>query len=852
MPHRHLWIVALVAAAGCSHGGSHFQSNCTAQAPSAEATLPAQRNGDGSVILPDGRKLTPAGSLLTIGGFPLQLRVLPQDNGRYAVFTDGDYGDEHLRIVDTTATSDAAAIVSNVDYPRSTDDAKAPALFYGLALSSDGSRLYVSDGAHDPLFGSEPDQSKHYNVIEVYDIAGSPPQLTRSGEIHLMFVGRAAPQARLPSGLALSSDGNTLYAACQLDGTLAVVDLAPGPTQYTEVGRTMPLGTGPYDVAVDDATHTAFVSLWGGYFVAVGSFKDGVVPVDVSDRTNPTPGEIIHTDKSPEQAIVVGGKVYVADADGDSVAAIDPAAPAGGSGAAAALTPTAFDATGLIGSSPNALAADFAHDRLYVANAGENAVEAFTLSTMTPAGRLPTAWYPTAVAVRADGSLLIASAKGLGAGPSDHSPDKNDYMKGTLEVVPMPSAQDLALGDDTVHANLERPKSYEVQLSCTGTPAAFPLPASKGAPTPIEHVFLIVRENKTYDAVLGDLAGANGRADLALFGGDITPNLHALARRFTNLDNFYSLAEQSLQGHEWTTANMANDYVEKGWLTTWGRATRPLGAFSASDELEHLGMPAARTAWEHLDEAGVAYHNYGEIVNTSGALHVYDVGYPGVFFNTGVLDVDKIKYVIDNLKDKTFALEPFSYISLPNDHTVGTSPGQPTPQSMVADNDEATGRFVDALSHSPYWASSVVFLIEDDPQDGGDHVELHRSPCLVISPWARRGYTSSVHYDVPAMWHTILLLVGADPINQRDGNAPGMYDVFAPKPDSEAYTFIPRKVPMDVNALDAPMAEESKRIDFSRPDAAPLGRILWKAMKGKSAEPPWGIKPLTEEHDDDD
>ena len=144
-----------------------------------------------------------------------------------------------------------------------------------------------------------------------------------------------------------------------------------------------------------------------------------------------------------------------------------------------------------------------------------------------------------------------------------------------------------------------------------------------------------------------------------------------------------------------------------------------------------------------------------------------------------------------------------------------------------------------------------MFLIEDDPQDGGDHVELHRSPCLVISPWARHGYTSSVHYDVPAMWHTITLLLGVDPINQRDGNAPGMYDVFSTRPDTTPYTFIPRKVPAATNAADAPMAEESKRIDFSRPDAAPLGRILWKAVKGRDAEPPWGPKPLTNERDDD-
>jgi DNA-binding beta-propeller fold protein YncE len=839
-----LLALCAVAVTGCDHGPS-FHSNCTAQPPSADALRPAERNADGSVILPDGRAITPAGSVLTVGGFPLQLRVLPQDGERYVVVTDGAYGDEHLRVVDTAPAAGADPVVSDIDYVRADSTAKDPALFYGLALTADGKRLYVSDGGYDPLYGGEPDQTKHYNVVEVYDLVGSPPTLSRAGEIRLMFSG-VAGRPRLPSGLALSADEKTLYVACQLDGTLAVVDLAPGPMQYLEIGTSMELGTGPYDVALDETTHTAFVSLWGGRFLNIGNFLDGVVPVDVSNPMSPMAGEVIHTDKSPEQTLLVGGKLYVADADGDSVASIVPAS------RLAQLTPTAFDQSGLLGSAPNALAADPANDRLYVANAGENAVQAFRLSTMAPLGRVPTAWYPTAVAVRADGTLLIASAKGLGAGPSDHSPEKNDYMQGTLQVVPMPSEAELSAGDQTVRDNLTRPKRNEVQLACSGMPETFPLPAAPGAPTPIEHVFLIVRENKTYDAVLGDLAGANGDPDLALFGGDITPNLHALAKRFSNLDNFYSLAEQSLQGHEWTTANMANDYVEKGWLTTWGRSTRPLGAFSASDELEHLGMPETRTAWEHLDAAHIAYHNYGEIVNTSGAIHVYDVNYPGVFFNTGVLDVDKIQYVITNLQDKTFPLEPFSYISLPNDHTVGTSPGKPTPQSMVADNDEATGRFIDALSHSKYWNSSVVFLIEDDPQDGGDHVEIHRSPCLVISPWAKHGYVSSVHYDVPAMWHTIMLLLGAGPINQRDANAPAMYDVFSPKANAEAYTFIPRKIPMDTNAADAPMSEESKRIDFSQPDTAPLGRILWKAMHGRQAEPPWGKKPLVQEHDGDD
>jgi hypothetical protein len=239
-------------------------------------------------------------------------------------------------------------------------------------------------------------------------------------------------------------------------------------------------------------------------------------------------------------------------------------------------------------------------------------------------------------------------------------------------------------------------------------------------------------------------------------------------------------------------------------------------------------------------------------VNSSHALHIYDVDFPGVFFNTKVLDVTKVAYVIGNLQDPKFALEPFSYILLPNDHTVGTTPGEPTPRSMVADNDEATGRFVDALSHSKYWEKSAVFVIEDDPQDGGDHVEVHRSPCLVISPWVKTSYTSSVHYDVPAMWKTITLLLGLGPINQRDANAAAFYDVFTDKPDLTPFTYVPRKIAEEFNSADAPLAEESAKIDWSVPDSAPLGRILWKSIHGRDAEPPWGSKPLIRDDDDDD
>jgi DNA-binding beta-propeller fold protein YncE len=837
-------MVVVAAVAGC--GNHAFTSTCTAAAPSADALVVAKPLGDGTVILPDGRKITPAGTVLTAGGFPLNLRVLPGD--RYVVVTDGDYGDEHLRIVDSMAAPSDNAVVSDILYQTDASDSPhSPALFYGLALSKDGATLYVSDGGYDP--STDSDLSKHYSVVEVFSITGSPPQLVRKDELQLFFTKSTFPQQRMPAGLALSSDEKRLYVVCQYDGSLAVMDVDPAsPTYGLEIGTSPSLGINPYDVALDEATQTAYVSLWGGRYKSPGNFDNGVIPVDVSNPTMPAPGALIATGKSPEATLLAGGKVYVADADGDSLAIIDPASNA------ATLVPTAFDATMLPGSSPNALAADVANDRLYVANANENAVQAFQLSTMKSLGRVPTAWYPTAVALRSDGTLLIASAKGLGGTPATNDTSKSTVMQGTLQIVPLPSDDDLHNGDVTVHDNVMRPKKYEVQLDCKGTPS-FPLPTATATATPIKHVFYIVRENKTYDAMLGDLAGANGDKSLLLWGPDVTPNYHALAAEYVVLDNYYTMAEQSLQGHEWTTTAFANDFTEKAWETTWGRGSRPPTEFSGSDQLAHLAQPPL-TIFTLCDKLGVAYHNYGEIENINGAKTVFDTEYPGLYFNLDVLDVEKAQYIAGNLNDPKFALEPLSYIGLPNDHTYGTQKGKPTPQSMIADNDEGTGRIIDALSHSTWWPESAVFIVEDDPSDGGDHVEMHRSPAVIVSPWVKRHYASHVHYDVPAVWHTIELLLHLQPMNQRDGNAPGMYDVFSPTMDTTPYTFIPRKTPVSTNSADAPLSGESAKIDFSRPDTAPLGRILWKVVHGKDAEPPWRQKgkpePKLAPDDDDD
>ncbi|HEX6835125.1 MAG TPA: bifunctional YncE family protein/alkaline phosphatase family protein [Polyangia bacterium] len=840
-----LWLAFVPVAvfvSGCHH--DDFVANCSAGAPPAEASLPPGHPTATTAILPGGRAVTPAGTLLAMGGYPIALRLLPGD--RYAVVTDDAEDDQALRVVDLQAADPLHAVVSEVSYPIGDGNKHTPGLFYGLALTKDGKRLYVSNGGYDPVADSAP-PAMHYNTVQVFDVAGTPPVLTKNDALELHLYYDSAGQ-RVPTGVALSADESILYVANQTDNTLAILSL--GAQNYgAEIGRAQLPGVGAFDVAVDEASHTAFVSLWGGD----GNGGDGVVAVDVADPTMPLVAPaVIGTGKASEAELLVAGKLYVSNADADTLSIVD----------AAARTVKSLPATSgmILGATPNAIAVEPAGangaGRVYVANAGENAVVALDLDTLAIIGKVPTAWYPTAVAVAADGSVVIASARGLGRGPRDGTPEP-DYADGTLEVVPRPSDDDLRTGTTTVATNLDRPHTLEAPLQCgtaTGTAQKFAVPAVPGAPAGLTHVFLIVKENKTYDGVLGDLAGGNGKAELVEFGADVTPNAHALASQFVLLDNFYSHAELSVQGHEWTTGCIANDYTEKSWSHSddYGRAYLLPAAWGPAGTLSRLATPGSGSIWHHLDVAGVPYHNYGEITNTGDAMTYADPQFPGVFFNTSISDVDKAQFVLDNLNDPNFKLEPFTYLLLPNDHTNGTSKGAQTPQSMVADNDEGLGVFIEGLSKTPWWKSSVVFVVEDDPGGTLDHVEEHRSVCYVASPWVKRGYRSSTEFDLGSVYHTIELILGVGPMNLNDGHAAAMYELFTDKPDFSPWTHIPRKTPITYNSADAPMAAESAKIDFTKPDQADLTRILWKAVKGRDAEPPSLPARSKLDRDDDD
>lgn len=829
-------LVLTFLAAGC--GNDQFVSNCTAAAPGAEASIAPGHTGAATAILPGGRAVTPAGTLLSVGGFPIALRVLPGD--RYVVVSDDAQEDQALSVVDLEAVDPLAPVVSSESYPLTRRSKHTAGLLYGMALTKDGKRLYVSNGGYDPVDDAQP-TAMHYNTVQVFDVAGSPPALSRNDALTVRLYYVTSGQ-RVPTGIALSSDETRLYVATQADNSLAIVSLAAGAGYGAEIGRAQLPGVGAYDVAVDEASHTAFVSLWGGD----GAGGDGVVAVDVADASAPVAAAgVISTGKAAEAELLVAGKLFVSNADADTLSIVD---------AASRAVKTMPATSGMIlGATPNSLAVDAAAGRIYVANAGENAVVALDLDSLAILGKLPTAWYPTSVAVRSDGGLVIASARGLGPGPSDAMTPPS-FAAGTLQLVARPTAEELTAGAAAVAANLERPRTLEAKLTCPASGASkFAVPAALGQPGAIEHVFLVVRENKTYDGLLGDLEGGNGKPELAIFGEEVTPNAHALARSFALLDNFYSHAELSVQGHEWTTGCIANDYTEKSWSHSddYGRAYLPALPWGPASQLSHLATPGSGSIWRHLDVAGVPYHNYGEIANTGDAQTLADPGFPGVFFNTQISDVDKVDYVIANLTDPNLKVEPFTYLLLPNDHTNGTAKGQQTPASMIANNDEATGIFIDKLSRTPLWKSSLVFVIEDDPGGTLDHVEAHRSICLVAGPWVKRGYKSSTNFDLGSVYHTIELILGVSPMNLNDGHAAAMYELFSDKPDYSPWSYVPRRTPVAMNSASAPLADEAAKIDFTRPDQADLTRMLWKSVKGADSEPP-GSTRLRVVPDDDD
>jgi YVTN family beta-propeller protein len=773
------------------------------------AAAPGAADGPRSA---EGWVLTPAGRQVTLGDRPLGIALSP--DGRTMLVSNDGQSTQSLTVIDR-----ASGIVR-----QSIDYAAPEALFVGLALSPDGTQAFASAGGN--------------NKIRVYDLADQ--QLTETASIPLPTPPGAGGRRTnpYPCGLAIAPDGGTLYVAENLGNALSFIDLST-----RSVTATVPVGANPYAVVLSEDGTKAYVSNWGEQSVSVVDTLNRRVLQSVRVGTHPS-------------ALVLNParqELYVANTDSDTVSVIDTNLDVVTRTIDLAPYPDAGQ-----GSSPNALAVS--GDRLYVANAGNNDVAVVELGPPdVVSGLIPTAWYPTGITVAPGGSeLYIINAKGLGSGPNPDGPDpyRRDtpasqfiasMAVGTLSIVPVPRPDELERYTAQVVANNGFDERGQVRAAVA---EAQLIPRRPGEPSPIKHVIYVIKENRSYDQILGSLGKGNGDPTLNLFDDASAPNTRELARRFVTLDNFYADAEVSADGWNWSTAAEANTYVQKTWPSSYSVRNRPYDFEATTLAAAPGDDPSNAYLWDRLEQAGISYRSYGiwiiggdEFTPIAPGLGRHtDRAYPG--YDPYTSDQTRIEEWLAEFGEfvRNGDLPTVELVRLPNDHTFGTRPGVPTPRAYVADNDLALGRMVDAVSHSPYWAETAIFVVEDDAQNGPDHVDGHRTVALAISPYTQTGRVDSTFYSTVSMLRTIELIVGLGPMTQFDAAATPMLGSFTDVPNPRPYTVIQPAQPLDeLNADDAPMVAESLAMDFSAEDRAPddaLNEAIWKSVRGASSAMP--------------
>jgi hypothetical protein len=509
-------------------------------------------------------------------------------------------------------------------------------------------------------------------------------------------------------------------------------------------------------------------------------------------------------------------------------------------------------------------------------------------------GFLPTGWYPTSARFTVDGKrILVLSGKGLTSQPNPRGAQpgfratEGQYsgamLTGSLSVVDLPDDRTLAAYTKKVYALT--PYADATRLAPAKAPADSPIPKKVGESSPIKHVFYVVRENRTYDQVLGDLERGNGDPNLTLFGEDVTPNAHALAREFVLLDNFYVDAEVSMDGHSYSTGAYATDFTEKVWPMNYGgRGAEYLseGGGPNRNPYGNITAPAQGYIWDACRRAGVSVRSYGEFAVRYEEAFLHDerkdtregsvlASVPGLEglvhpeyppYDLSIPDNKRVDVWLEEFRkfEASGDLPRLSILRLGNDHTAGTRPGYPTPRAMVAENDLALGRIVETISKSRFWKDSAIFVLEDDAQNGPDHVDAHRSVALVVSPYVRRGAVDSTLYTTSGMLRTIELILGLPPMSQYDAAATPMYASFQPTPVLTPYTKRDARIALDEkNDPQAPGAAESLAMNLEEADRAPdllLNEILWKAIRGAGSTMPPPVRaafvrPLADDDDDE-
>jgi len=860
------------------------------QAPGYPGTEPVGQVGLRTYVTPVHQVLTPMGVQVELAGMRPQGLALSPDGRLLAtsgktqevVLIDPQSGAIRQRVaLPSGKARDPNAVSSNTVDP----DKSGQLSYTGLLFSPDGSRLYLSNVNGD---------------IKVFGVSAEGRV---SGLFSIALPAADAPRRKqeIPAGLAISRDGRRLYVALNLSNRLAEIDPATG-----KVLRLWSVGFAPYGVVL--VGDKVYVSNWGGRVPDANSVtgpagqgtkvrvdpvryiaNEGSISVIRLDQEVPAGQILVGLHSSALAAAPDGRCVVVANAGSDTLSVIDTHTDQ--------VVKTIWvksSPADLFGASPNALAFHPSGSTLYVANGTQNAIAVlrFHPGQSKLLGFVPVGWFPGAVVYdAARRQLIVANIKGVGSTRGLKAGEAHEFnthqYHGTLSLVPVPRARELAALTRRVLDNYRYPLLKQARLPARANQPPRPVPERVGEPSVFEHVVYIIKENRTYDQVLGDVSEGNGDSSLCIFGAQITPNQHELVRQFTLLDNIYCSGICSADGHQWTDSAFATDYMEK----SFAGFPRSYPNGKEDNNVDALAYAPSGFLWDNAVAHGKSLRDYGEFVITEAAWAV-----PGKRGRPKFLDcyrdfVDQTHLIKTNSHPGIESLRPYlndqpvgwdldipdvwraaQYIkelheyerkgqfpdliimALPNDHTSGTKADSPTPAAQVADNDLALGQIVEAISHSRFWAKTCIFVIEDDPQNGWDHVSGFRTAAYVISPYTKRNAVVHAQYNQTSVIRSIELILGLPPMNQLDATATPMRDCFTDVPDVTPYVAAPANIPLDQmnpnpkKISDATLREDalvSARLDLKEADRCPedaLNRILWRAMKGpREPYPQWAV-----------
>ncbi len=775
----------------------------------AESCCPFKLCAQQAVTLPNGWTLSPAGRSLPLGDLPLNIAISP--NNKLMAVTNNGQSVQSIQLINPITEK----ILDNVIVPKS---------WYGLKFGADGKVVYASGG--------------NDNWILKYLIINKKLQLKDS-----IPLGNKWPEKISPAGIEVDDAAGKMYVVTKENNSLYVVDLTS-----KKIEKQLPLGAEAYSCLLSRDKKELFISLWGG---------DKVLVVDIAAQS--ITAEIPVGDNPNELLLNKAGKIlFVANANDNSVSVIDIMQRKVLEVLNAALYPDAP-----AGSSSNGLALSVDGKILYIANADNNCLAVFDVNNpgfSKSKGFIPTGWYPTNVKVIGK-KIFVSNGKGFTSLPNVKGPDptkkdqavnyqQGDYkrqqskieyigglFKGTMSIINEPTDVQLGVYSKTVYANT--PYTKEKELHAKGE-AGNPIPMKVGDASPIKYVFYIIKENRTYDQVLGDVKEGNGDTSLVLFGERITPNQHKLAKEFVLLDNFYVDGEVSADGHNWSTSANATDYLEKTWPTDYGGRG---GSYDAEGN-RAIANPKKGFIWDYCNRAGVSYRTYGEFADDYKAnINVLENHFCPYFtsWEESVRDTTRFyqwKKEFDSLLAVN-AVPRFNSLRFINDHTQGQSIGKPTPFAHVADNDWACGLFVEYLSKSPIWKETAIFIIEDDAQNGPDHVDAHRSTAYVAGGFVKRNFVDHTMYSTSSMLRTMELILGLPPMSQYDAAAEPMWRCFTNTHNLTPFQSIKANVNLDdKNVLQTASAKLSETFDFSKEDLIPdlvFSEVIWKAVKGEAS-----------------